>query len=156
MIGSEFNIVQSKQYCFKIKWIQKVKVYKTHSNYYVIGSNNSETKFRILKIDRTEPLQLNITDDRVDYTASEISDILSRLQMGNNSTLMNKSQKRELPESYKGFGIVGFIRFMEGYYLILITKRSKVAEIGGHSIYKIEDTTMINIPNSSVKINHSR
>uniref|UniRef100_H2YYI3 SAC domain-containing protein n=1 Tax=Ciona savignyi TaxID=51511 RepID=H2YYI3_CIOSA len=93
---------------------------------YVIGSNNSETKFRILKIDRTEPLQLNITDDRVSCA----------WQSGSYICIMPP-----IP--------AGFIRFMEGYYLILITKRSKVAEIGGHSIYKIEDTTMINIPNSS-------
>lgn len=35
------------------------------------------------------------------------------------------------------FGIFGLIRFLEGYYLILITKRRKVAVIGQHSIYKV-------------------
>lgn len=32
---------------------------------YLIGSNNTQTKFRVLKIDRTEPYELNITDDKV-------------------------------------------------------------------------------------------
>lgn len=50
--------------------------------------------------------------------------------------------------------ILGFVRFLEGYYIILITKRRKMADIGGHSIYKIEDTNMIYIPNDSVRVTH--
>lgn len=49
---------------------------------------------------------------------------------------------------------VGFVRFLEGYYIVLITKRRKMADIGGHAIYKIEDTNMIYIPNDSVRISH--
>lgn len=56
---------------------------------------------------------------------------------------------------YKGFLLLtGFVRFLEGYYIVLITKRRKVADIGGHSIYKIEDTSMIYIPNDSVRVTH--
>lgn len=51
-------------------------------------------------------------------------------------------------------GLAGFVRFLEGYYLVLITKRRKMADIGGHSIYKIEDTNMIYIPNDSVRVMH--
>lgn len=50
--------------------------------------------------------------------------------------------------------LAGFVRFLEGYYIVLITKRRKMADIGGHSIYKIEDTTMIYIPNDSVRVTH--
>lgn len=32
---------------------------------YIVGSNNTETRFRVLKIDRTEPRELNIVDDKV-------------------------------------------------------------------------------------------
>lgn len=49
---------------------------------------------------------------------------------------------------------LGFIRFLEGYYVILINKRRKVAVIGHHSIYKIQDTNMIYIPNDIVRIIH--
>lgn len=48
----------------------------------------------------------------------------------------------------------GFVRFLEGYYIVLITKQRQVADIGGHSIYKIEDTSMIYIPNDSVRVTH--
>jgi hypothetical protein len=43
---------------------------------------------------------------------------------------------------------------MEGYYLILVTKRRRVAAIGLHYIYKIEHTTMIYIPHDSVRVPH--
>jgi hypothetical protein len=48
----------------------------------------------------------------------------------------------------------GFVRFLEGYYIVLITKRRRIAVIGYHTIYKIEDTTMVYIPNESVRIHH--
>ncbi|KAL1509733.1 hypothetical protein ABEB36_004426 [Hypothenemus hampei] len=46
------------------------------------------------------------------------------------------------------------MQFLEGYYIILITKRRRVAVIGYHTLYKIEDTTMIYIPHESVRITH--
>lgn len=52
------------------------------------------------------------------------------------------------------FSLTGFVRFLEGYYIVLITKRRQMADIGGHSIYKIEDTSMIYIPNDSVRVTH--
>lgn len=62
----------------------------------------------------------------------------------------------EIPKGVKfvKFFSPGFVRFLEGYYIVLITKRRKMADIGGHSIYKIEDTSMIYIPNDSVRVAH--
>lgn len=33
--------------------------------YFLVGSNQAETKYRVLKIDRTEPKDLVVIDDRV-------------------------------------------------------------------------------------------
>ena len=41
------------------------------------------------------------------------------------------------------------MRFTEGYYIIVVTQRRRLAVIGPHVIYKIEDTKMIYIPNQS-------
>ena len=43
----------------------------------------------------------------------------------------------------KAYGILGFVKFLKGYYLIMITQRKKVAKIGFHSIYQIKDIKMI-------------
>lgn len=48
----------------------------------------------------------------------------------------------------------GFVKFMEGYYIILITKRRPVAAVGLHYIYKIMETTMLYIPNEASRESH--
>uniref|UniRef100_A0AAR5QGL2 SAC domain-containing protein n=1 Tax=Dendroctonus ponderosae TaxID=77166 RepID=A0AAR5QGL2_DENPD len=118
--------------------------------YYLVGSNNTQTRFRVLKIDRTEPRDLDIYDDKVEYSAEEIRDLVSMIESGN-----RKAGASGITRYISAFGIVGFIQFLEGYYIILITKRRKVAVIGHHTLYKIEDTIMIYIPHDSVRINHS-
>jgi hypothetical protein len=52
------------------------------------------------------------------------------------------------------FALLGFVKFLEGYYIILVTKRRRVAFIGYHTIYKIEDTSMIYIPNDGIRVSH--
>ncbi|VUZ54943.1 unnamed protein product [Hymenolepis diminuta] len=51
-----------------------------------------------------------------------------------------------LNKSLTGVGLIGFIRFLFGYYLIVVTQHREVARIGEHRIYKIEDTKMLYIP----------
>uniref|UniRef100_A0A8C7HBW2 Uncharacterized protein n=1 Tax=Oncorhynchus kisutch TaxID=8019 RepID=A0A8C7HBW2_ONCKI len=46
-------------------------------------------------------------------------------------------------------GLAGFVCFLEGYYIVLITKRRKMADIG-----EIDNTNVIYIPNDSVRVMH--
>ncbi|KAK1338119.1 hypothetical protein QTO34_001229 [Cnephaeus nilssonii] len=87
------------------------------------------------------------------YTPQEVRELLGRLDLGNR-TKMGQKGSSGLFRAVSAFGVVGFVRFLEGYYIVLITKRRKMADIGGHAIYKIEDTNMIYIPNDSVRITH--
>jgi hypothetical protein len=43
---------------------------------------------------------------------------------------------------------IGFVRFTAGWYMLLITKRSPVALLGGHYVYHCEETEMLTIPSS--------
>ncbi|XP_051031522.1 polyphosphoinositide phosphatase [Phodopus roborovskii] len=136
-----------------ISLVQKLVLYETRARYFLVGSNHAETKYRVLKIDRTEPRDLVIIDDRHVYTQQEVRELLGRLDLGNRTKTSQKGSSG-LFRAVSAFGIVGFVRFLEGYYIVLITKRRKMADIGGHAIYKIEDTNMIYIPNDSVRISH--
>uniref|UniRef100_A0AAR2IW76 SAC domain-containing protein n=1 Tax=Pygocentrus nattereri TaxID=42514 RepID=A0AAR2IW76_PYGNA len=127
--------------------------FQNRSRYFLVGSNNAQTKHRVLKIDRTEPRDLVVIDDKHVYSQQELRELLGRLDLGNRTKIGQKGSSG-LSRAVSAFGIVGFVRFLEGYYIILITKRRKVADIGGHSIYKIEDTNMIYIPNDSVRVTH--
>ncbi|KAF5893809.1 polyphosphoinositide phosphatase, partial [Clarias magur] len=123
------------------------------TRFFLVGSNNAQTKHRVLKIDRTEPRDLVIIDDKHVYSQQEVRELLGRLDLGNRTKIGQKGSSG-LSRAVNACGIVGFVRFLEGYYIILITKRRKMADIGGHSIYKIEDTNMIYIPNDSVRVTH--
>eukprot|EP00397_Hematodinium_sp_SG-2012_P003059 GEMP01003067.1.p1 GENE.GEMP01003067.1~~GEMP01003067.1.p1 ORF type:complete len:1086 (+),score=196.16 GEMP01003067.1:209-3466(+) len=43
------------------------------------------------------------------------------------------------------YGILGFIRFTMGYYLVVITKRKKLGKLGHHTIYSVEKTMMVHV-----------
>ncbi|XP_020292603.1 polyphosphoinositide phosphatase isoform X2 [Pseudomyrmex gracilis] len=192
-----------------ISSIQKIALYETKSRFYLMGSNNTLTRFRVLKIDRMEPRELVVVDDKREYTQEEIKDLVNMIDMGNrtragqrnnvggvarvvsafgivgksskepahNSGVSEEPEQQELqkplhkptqtkftwknmwqrdtfPRLVPAFALLGFIRFLEGYYIILVTKRRRVAVIGHHTIYKIEDTSMIYIPNDMIRIFH--
>ncbi|XP_017278662.1 polyphosphoinositide phosphatase [Kryptolebias marmoratus] len=136
-----------------ISGIQKMVLYETRARYFLVGSNHAQTKHRVLKIDRTEPKDLVIIDDKHVYNQQEVWELLGRLDLGNRTKIGQKGSSG-LYRAVTAYGIVGFVRFLEGYYMVLITKHRRMADIGGHSIYKIEDTTMIYIPNDSVRVTH--
>lgn len=131
-----------------INWVQRIALYVTYSHFYLVGSNNTQTAFKVLKIDRTEPNELSLVDDKIEYNYQEIRDLLVRLDHGNRSKQPNSTTiMAGVTKTVSSFGLVGFIRFLHGYYLILIIKRRKVASIGYHTIYKVEDTKLVYIPN---------
>ncbi|XP_034950859.1 polyphosphoinositide phosphatase isoform X2 [Chelonus insularis] len=137
-----------------ISSIQKIALYETKSKFYLMGSNNNLTRFRVLKIDRMEPKDLIVVDDKMEYTHEEIADLVNMIDMGNRTKMNQKNKSGGVAKIVSAFGIVGFVRFLEGYYIILVTKRRRVAVIGHHTIYKIEDTSMIYIPNDTVRVFH--
>uniref|UniRef100_A0A8C5FNC3 SAC domain-containing protein n=1 Tax=Gadus morhua TaxID=8049 RepID=A0A8C5FNC3_GADMO len=136
-----------------ISGVQSLVVYETRARYFIVGSNQAQTKHRVLKIDRTEPKDLVIIDDKHVYSQQEVRELLGRLDLGNRTKIGQKGSSG-LSRAVSAYGIVGFVRFLEGYYIVLITKRRKMADIGGHSIYKVEDTSMIYIPIDSVRVTH--
>ena len=45
----------------------------------------------------------------------------------------------------------GFIKFMESYYMILVTRRRQIGTICGHAIYSIEESQLITVPHPAVQ-----
>ncbi|KAK0526006.1 phosphatidylinositol-3,5-bisphosphate 5-phosphatase [Tilletia horrida] len=93
---------------------------------------------------RSQPeWELNVTADRTVYTRAQVIDLLSMIREGNKSS-------GGLKEVGRFFGIVGFIRFTSTYYMVLISRRSVVALLGGHYIYHCDETRVIPVCHSSV------
>ncbi|KAI8544752.1 hypothetical protein RHMOL_Rhmol08G0319300 [Rhododendron molle] len=135
------NEAKSSSPCLK-----NFKLYETSSNFYMIGWEKSRKIWRVLKIDRLEPSELNILEDSATYSEVECSDLLRRVHEGNKST-------GGLKFVTICYGVVGFIKFLGAYYMLLITKRRKIGTICGHAIYAISKKEMIPIPNSTIRAN---
>lgn len=125
--------------------LQNLKLYETQTRYYLIGRDKSRALWRVLKIDRSEPSELNIYEDPATYTGQDITDLLSRLDEGNRSC-------GGVNFVTKAYGIVGFIKFLKPYYMILITKRQRFGVICGHSIFGIRESKLLRIPHPSVPV----
>jgi len=123
--------------------MHKYSFYETATRYYVVGGDLMDSRFRILKIDRTsEPGDLNVTEDEMVYTKEEMNQLLNTIDDGNKST-------GGLKLKYSTWGLLGFIRFTGSYYMLLITRRSQVAMIGGHYIYQIDGTELVPLTTTS-------
>ena len=64
-------------YIFFFSWEQ---------NFYVIGRDKNRTCWRVLKIDRLDPTDLNILEDSTIYSEIECCDLLKRIHEGNKPT----------------------------------------------------------------------
>uniref|UniRef100_A0A0E0EGY8 SAC domain-containing protein n=1 Tax=Oryza meridionalis TaxID=40149 RepID=A0A0E0EGY8_9ORYZ len=124
--------------------LEKFRLYETRARFYLIGTSREKRWFQVLKIDRSERSELNISEDPVWYSQQEVKNLLQRISEGNRST-------GGLTFVTKAYGIAGCIKFLESYYLILVTKRRQIGCICGHPIYCIDESQMITIPHSSVQ-----
>ncbi|KIW00504.1 uncharacterized protein PV09_08024 [Verruconis gallopava] len=123
--------------------MHRFTLYETSTRFYLVGQDMMEKQFRILKIDRTAPPgHLNIFEDDIVYDRREINQLLNAIEEGNRNA---GGMKLKLST----WGLLGFIRFTEAYYMLLITKRTHVAMVGGHYIYQIEATDMIPLTTGS-------
>ena len=91
------------------------------------------------------PLSEFLTEDPNVYSQEEIQEMLDMIHDGNRFRRMDTSGDVSgsgggLKPIAKAYGVVGFIRFLDCYYLTLITRRAKVGSIGGNGIYTIKNT----------------
>lgn len=117
--------------------LQKFTLYETKTHFYIVGSNARETRFRILEIDLAKSQEtLSINEIGGAYNRLEVMKLLGNLE---DQTKTSGGLTKRLT----AWGIMGFIRFTECYYILLITKRSCVALLGGHYVYHIDATQLI-------------
>eukprot|EP00850_Spirogloea_muscicola_P023326 SM000347S13000 [mRNA] locus=s347:78024:83650:- [translate_table: standard] len=124
--------------------LQKFLLYETRARYYLVGRDKSRRHWRVLKLDRSEPSELVVAVDPVAYTQAQCQALLHAVADGNRAV-------GGLQLVTKAYGIVGCIRFLASYYLILVTKRRQIGTICGHDIYSVGETQLVTIPHASVQ-----
>ncbi|EZG06676.1 hypothetical protein H106_03814 [Trichophyton rubrum CBS 735.88] len=118
--------------------MHKFSLYETATKYYLVGMDLLDRRFRMLKIDRTSDPEedLVFAEDETIYSKKEMNQLLDAVDDGNKSS-------GGLKLRCSTWGLLGFIRFTGSYYMLVITKRSQVAMLGGHYIYQIDGTELI-------------
>ncbi|KAK4215665.1 Polyphosphoinositide phosphatase [Rhypophila decipiens] len=127
--------------------MHKFSLYETASRFYIVGGDVTEKRYRILKIDRTgdDTSELSITDDKTIYSQKDMNQLLDTIDDGNKGT-------GGLKLRCTTWGLLGFVKFTGPYYMMLITKKSTVAMIGGHYIYQIDGTDLIPLTSPNFKM----
>ncbi|KAJ2538206.1 phosphatidylinositol-3,5-bisphosphate 5-phosphatase, partial [Coemansia sp. RSA 1933] len=110
-------------------------IYENKTQLFIIGSNESEGLYRVLRINRTiDDVKQMVEDDGVGHSPAEIQLLVLDIQ--------SKGMKLLVAGVC---GIVGFVRFTKGCYISIVTKRRPVALLGGHYVYHVEDTRLLSI-----------
>jgi hypothetical protein len=115
-------------------------VFKIEQKFYLVASNAQRDKYRMLKINRADIASLSIDEDPSVYDEPQIKALLNMVLAGNAG--QGGGMSKCVPQA---FGIVGFIRFLQGYHLVLVTARRKVGMIGPHVIWAVEDTVTVSM-----------
>ena len=134
---------------------RSIQVYETQARIYLFGrsdqshqrsqsnsSNNNnpnEKTYRLIKLDRDDSLtSLNdiIQEDDHNYSWNEVQSIISTVEAGETKGFISVTIASVL---------LGFVKFLQGYYLILGTKKILEGTVAGHNIYSLESTIMMPI-----------
>lgn len=117
--------------------MHKFSVYETSAKYYIVGGDVTERRYRMLVINRnTHESGLSMVDDEVVLSQEDMNALLDSLDRTNKPA-------GGLKLRCTAWGILGFIKFTGPYYMLLITKKSTIAMIGGHYVYQVEGTDLV-------------
>ncbi|WKX90438.1 hypothetical protein Q1695_009356 [Nippostrongylus brasiliensis] len=142
--------------------LRRVTIYETAGRFYLVGCDVSGTRFKVLKIDRIDSKAVLTGEPECDYSKDEILELLATITEGS-SVVYRSSTKSNTKTNGKGypgliervsnaFGLLGVVRFLEGYYLIVVTKANIIASFGYHSIYKVAEVAMISLAMDGLSI----
>ncbi|KAJ1904816.1 phosphatidylinositol-3,5-bisphosphate 5-phosphatase, partial [Coemansia sp. IMI 209127] len=110
-------------------------IYESKTQMHIIGSNESEGLYRVLRVDRTtDDVKQMVEDDGISHSPAEIQQLVADIQAKGMKLLVAGV-----------CGIVGFVRFTKGCYVSIVTRRRPVALLGGHYVYHVEDTRLLSI-----------
>jgi hypothetical protein len=130
----------------KTQNIRRFTMMETNDFFVIIGTDKTLRQQQVLQILKRNDTQKNYTlkdilvEDKKTYDQETCRHFLLELKA------------RFSPVTMKvkiAYGILGFIRFTKGYYLVLITSRKRVSKICKHSIYTVREMQLIAVFNTT-------
>ncbi|KQK02059.1 phosphoinositide phosphatase SAC2 [Brachypodium distachyon] len=128
----------------EVACLQSFELHESESRLYILGTNADKTLWRLLKIDRSETSELGIEECSTVYTQSGYLELLNGLDEDHRPT-------GGLKFVTKFYGILGFIKFLGPFYMLIITEQKKIGEIFDHPVYQVTKTSMVELANSKTR-----
>lgn len=119
--------------------LEKFVLYQTMSHIYIVGCDKRQASYRVLKIMRSAAngdLGDLVSEDYCAYSKTELKEMLEMIHEGNRT-------HGGLSRLATGYGLLGMAKFLDCYYVILVTRRRKVGSVGGNAVYGVKATEMI-------------
>ena len=108
-------------------------IYDANSYFLIIGRTKSSKCYKLLKI-RKNPDILEIQEVKRSFKKEELSSYVKNLLTDSNKSIIMHAE-----------AILGAVKFLQGFYLFVVAKKSKVATLRGKSVYKIEAAKLIKL-----------
>ena len=115
--------------------------------YYLVGCNKAREEWRILKLSRLDPWNLDVFEDSVTYSERECAELLGQLHSGNvrhgglklvlqACTVLPAAAACACEIADKGTSVqanalLGCYRFLGGYYLLFATRKRLAGNVCG-------------------------
>ena len=130
------------------KYIKKIKIYENNYSYILVGKENLEKKYNILSFKKIE-----INKNTLKILNKLNLNQLFLYELNN----LSKEEKKKYLESNKynfvekNYGFFGFVKFLLGYYIIVITDIKIVGKISKYEIYRIENIKLFSLFDCYIK-----
>ena len=123
---------------------KKISIYENKDSFFFIGFNSTKKFYNIFTIKKIEydfklynfTLKEILLEHKKDLSYSEILEYFE---------ILGKLENTKLYHVIESIAIFGFIKFMIGYYAIVVTKALKVGKIGQHKIKRVENYKIISL-----------
>ena len=115
---------------------QSFVLYETRAKHYLVATDNVGSNARILKFDRSDNSRngpLSVQEDGSALTCDQVEKLKQTLRGAGASELV------------RAVGVIGFVQFLEGWYVLFCTKRREIGVVGRHIIYKIVETAFVSL-----------
>jgi hypothetical protein len=121
---------------------ERVILYQSARTFYLVGSDAMRITSSVLRLDRTVARPNSLSDIMIEdprqYKRQELEEEIRKWNI----------EQKGVTLKLEGYGIVGFIRFLDCFYCTIITQRKEVGCIGNNFIYQVKAVEVVPIRES--------
>lgn len=121
---------------------QRYEVYRKETTHFVFGFDKCRRDYSLLLVHSDQHGNLDLQQGEERRSQTRFQAHLSELSLEPHEQVAAAS------------GLIGFIRFLQGHYMILIKKHKKVGKVGHHYVLSIEETLLLPLFTESPKLFH--